>query len=58
MYEDTYWPEDAIHMERNSPNFIKRVHIINHNAEAVCDFANFLVRRHHKRFVLPQVADS
>ena len=25
-------------MERNSRSFVKRVHIINHNAEAVCDF--------------------
>ncbi|KIJ25628.1 hypothetical protein M422DRAFT_273385 [Sphaerobolus stellatus SS14] len=37
-YEDSYWYEDAIYMERNSRNFVKRVWIINRNTEAVCDF--------------------
>ncbi|KAL9097362.1 MAG: hypothetical protein Q9163_006355, partial [Psora crenata] len=36
-YEDNYWPEDAIFMERNSRDFISRVHRINENAEAICD---------------------
>jgi len=38
VYEDTYWPEDAIFMERNSRNFVPRVYVINDNAEAVCDY--------------------
>ena len=36
-YEDSYWPEDAIYMERNSRDFISRVDRINTNAEAICD---------------------
>ncbi|KZT60863.1 PLP-dependent transferase [Calocera cornea HHB12733] len=37
LYEDTYWPEDAIFMERNSRTFVPRVYQINENAEALCD---------------------
>jgi cystathionine gamma-synthase len=37
IYEDTYWPEDVIFMERNSRDFIGRVDRINTNAEAICD---------------------
>jgi cystathionine gamma-synthase len=36
-YEDSYWGEDAIYMERNSRDFVQRVRVINRNAEAVCD---------------------
>ena len=36
-YEDNYWPEDAIFMERNSRDFVDRIHRINANAEMVCD---------------------
>ncbi|KAG8424273.1 Cystathionine gamma-synthase [Metarhizium acridum] len=36
VYEDTYWPEDAIFMERNSRDFLNRVDRINTNAEAIC----------------------
>ena len=35
-YEDNYWPEDAIFMERNSRDFISRIQRINANAEAIC----------------------
>ena len=38
MYEDTYWGEDAVFMERNSRDFIPRVYTINQNAEALCEF--------------------
>lgn len=38
QYEDTYWGEDSVFMERNSRNFIPRVHTINENTEALCDF--------------------
>ncbi|ERT02760.1 hypothetical protein HMPREF1624_01062 [Sporothrix schenckii ATCC 58251] len=34
---DSYWPEDAIFMERNSRDFATRVDRINANAEAICD---------------------
>jgi cystathionine gamma-synthase len=36
-YEDNYWPEDAIFMERNSRDFVSRIDRINHSAEALCD---------------------
>ena len=38
QYEDVYFDEDAIYMERNSRDFRRRIHIINENTEAVCDF--------------------
>ncbi|KAJ6557377.1 pyridoxal phosphate-dependent transferase [Mycena vulgaris] len=37
-YEDIYFDEDAIYMERNSRDFKRRVKVIDANAEAVCDF--------------------
>ncbi|KAJ7147529.1 pyridoxal phosphate-dependent transferase [Mycena crocata] len=37
-YEDMYFDEDAIYMERNSRDFKRRVKVIDTNAEAVCDF--------------------
>ncbi|CAG7849833.1 Probable cystathionine gamma-synthase; AltName: Full=O-succinylhomoserine (thiol)-lyase [Serendipita indica DSM 11827] len=37
FYEDTYWGEDALFLERNSRNFKSRVYKINQNAEDVCD---------------------
>ncbi|KIJ14024.1 cystathionine gamma-synthase [Paxillus involutus ATCC 200175] len=38
MYEDIYFYGDAIVMERNSRDFLRRMSIINDNAEAICDF--------------------
>ncbi|KAH9821490.1 pyridoxal phosphate-dependent transferase [Melampsora americana] len=38
LYEDVYFHEDAIYMERNSRDFRSRVHRINHNASALCSF--------------------
>ena len=35
-YEDNYWAEDAVFMERNSRDFVTRIKRINRNAEAVC----------------------
>ncbi|KAI6356660.1 Cystathionine gamma-synthase [Pyricularia oryzae] len=48
-YEDTYWAEDVLFMERNSRDFASRVVRINVNAEAVCDLLHShpLVRRVH-----------
>ncbi|KIM27707.1 hypothetical protein M408DRAFT_70822 [Serendipita vermifera MAFF 305830] len=37
MYEDVYWDEDALFLERNSRDFQQRVHAINKNAELICD---------------------
>lgn len=35
-FEDTYWPEDVMFMERNSRDFVSRIDRINANAEAIC----------------------
>jgi len=37
-YEDSYFGQDAIYMERNSRDFRRRACIIDANTEAVCDF--------------------
>ncbi|KAF3309512.1 hypothetical protein TWF173_010791 [Orbilia oligospora] len=37
MFEDNYWGEDAIFMERNSRDFASRVLRINQNAEALAE---------------------
>lgn len=42
LYEDTYFDEDAIYMERNSRNFRSRVSKINHNASELCAYLNQL----------------
>jgi cystathionine gamma-synthase len=34
-YEDNYWAEDAVFMERNSRDFISRIDRVNVNAEAI-----------------------
>lgn len=36
-YEDNYWAEDAVFMERNSRDFIPRIGRINKNAEAIAN---------------------
>ena len=55
-YEDEYWPEDALFMERNSRDFVTRIGNINTNAEAICD----LLKRHPriKRVYYPKVNPS
>ncbi|KAI9822362.1 MAG: hypothetical protein M1827_000081 [Pycnora praestabilis] len=35
-YEDNYWAEDVLFMERNSRDFVSRIERININAEAIC----------------------
>ncbi|KZS87275.1 PLP-dependent transferase [Sistotremastrum niveocremeum HHB9708] len=37
-YDECYWGEDAVFLERNSRDFARRVHVIDGNAEAVCDW--------------------
>ena len=37
LYEDTYWPEDVVFMERNSRDFKSRIARINANSEAICE---------------------
>ena len=36
LYEDVFWPQDVVFLERNSRDFIARIHRVNINAEAVC----------------------
>ncbi|KAL4779318.1 cystathionine gamma-synthase [Aspergillus varians] len=36
-YEDNYWAEDVMFMERNSRDFVPRIKKINDNAEAICN---------------------
>lgn len=36
-FEDTYWGEDVIFLERNSRDFMTRIDRINTNAEAICE---------------------
>lgn len=36
-FEDNYWAEDVIFMERNSRHFVSRIERINENAELICD---------------------
>lgn len=36
-YEDNYWAEDSVFMERNSRDFISRIERVNVNAEAIAD---------------------
>jgi len=36
QYEDNYWAEDALFMERNSRDFVSRAERVNSNAEAIC----------------------
>ena len=37
-FEDFYFDEDAIYMERNSRDFKQRIRLIDSNAETICDF--------------------
>ncbi|KJZ70401.1 Cystathionine gamma-synthase [Hirsutella minnesotensis 3608] len=37
IYEDAYWAEDIIVMERNSRDFAARIERINTNAETICE---------------------
>ncbi|KAM5543535.1 hypothetical protein V8D89_002786 [Ganoderma adspersum] len=37
-YEDSYYGEDAVYMERNSRDFRRRIHAIDANTLAVCEF--------------------
>ncbi|KAG0148486.1 hypothetical protein CROQUDRAFT_41323 [Cronartium quercuum f. sp. fusiforme G11] len=48
LYEDTYFPEDAIYMERNSRDFRSRVAKINHNALQLCTYLSSLLAAHPK----------
>ncbi|KAI1181043.1 pyridoxal phosphate-dependent transferase [Nemania sp. FL0916] len=36
VFEDTYWAEDVVFMERNSRDFVTRIERVNANAELIC----------------------
>ncbi len=36
-YEDNYWAEDVIFLERNSRHFVSRIERVNNNAEVICN---------------------
>lgn len=38
VYEDDYWIEDAVFMERNSRDFAPRVKKMNRNTETLCEY--------------------
>lgn len=38
VYEDNYWPEDAVYMERNSRDYRGRIARVNDNAYAITDY--------------------
>ncbi|EXM06273.1 Cystathionine gamma-synthase [Fusarium odoratissimum] len=56
IYEDNYWPEDVIFMERNSRDFESRVVRINANSDAICE----VLRTHPlvKSIYYPKYNDS
>ncbi len=37
-YEDIYFEQDAVFLERNSRDSLRRIRVIDENTEAVCDF--------------------
>ncbi|KAJ1977305.1 Cystathionine gamma-synthase [Dimargaris verticillata] len=66
LYEDVFWCEDAIFMERNSRTFRERVAKINRNAETLADFLaqhplvdklfypKYTLRENYEQLRLPQ----
>lgn len=56
IYEDNYWPEDVVFMERNSRDYESRVVRTNANSDAICE----VLRNHHlvKRVYYPKSNDS
>jgi cystathionine gamma-synthase len=51
-YEDAYWAEDAMFMERNSRDFVSRVDRINCNTEALCDMLKSHPQGEHGNLVI------
>lgn len=57
-YEDNYWAEDALFMERNSRDFVSRIARINTNAEAICDCLRASGHGQSTRHTSLSIADS
>ncbi|GAA99437.1 uncharacterized protein L969DRAFT_93898 [Mixia osmundae IAM 14324] len=54
-FEDNYFAEDAVFMERNSRDFRRRIGRINDNAEALCDMLQTRVHDSSKQQLPPPV---
>lgn len=48
IYEDAYWDEDAIFLERNSRDFKTRVSLISQNTESICEYLRSQSYEFHK----------
>ncbi|KAJ1959175.1 Cystathionine gamma-synthase [Dispira parvispora] len=60
-YEDSYWCEDAVFMERNSRTFHQRVQQVNHNAEALADLLvnhPLVSKVHYPKYTLRPLYDQ
>jgi len=57
-YEDVYWDEDAIFLERNSRDFKQRIHTINQSAELVCDLLRSRSLESQQHHVPPPPSDA
>ncbi|RKP35034.1 pyridoxal phosphate-dependent transferase [Dimargaris cristalligena] len=61
LYEDLYWCEDAVFMERNSRTFRERVQVINENAERLADMLNqhpLVTKIHYPKYTLRPFYDA
>ncbi|CAG8642567.1 12891_t:CDS:2 [Ambispora leptoticha] len=57
-YEDLFWAEDVIFLERNSRTFRERILKINENAEMLCDFLNSnskVKKLYYPKFITPEI---
>ncbi|KAJ1652829.1 Cystathionine gamma-synthase [Dispira simplex] len=60
-YEDSYWCEDAVFMERNSRTFQQRVQRVNQNAEALADLLvdhPLVAKVHYPKYTLRPLYDQ
>jgi cystathionine gamma-synthase len=56
-YEDLFWPEDAVVLERNSRDFIARVQRINRTTEQLCDWLRqhpAVAQVHYPKYATPE----
>lgn len=56
-YEDLFWPEDAVVLERNSRDFVTRVQRINRTTEQLCDWLRqhpAVASVHYPKYATPE----
>jgi cystathionine gamma-synthase len=56
LYEDVCWPQDVVFLERNSRDFIHRIHRVNASAYLVCQ--TLISSPHVKRVFYPSLNPS